>query len=489
MRQGRFVRIMLPGTNGLGIAEAEIVTTEGYVIAQNKNNASVETGNPVNTQVAISGYFPRPNVPVDVYAYNPTGGLDSGGYSLLGTATTGTTAIATNFAVAPMYNFFFSGAALPAGAWPQGGMAGLLYYARDNDGTTFTPLRGVDLIAGREHVYWPNVRVVSAAPTPDDTRSANAYLTLPMGTSQITNYYDDSIIPKTYTAFKTKYGYPDTTNSAVYYNAGDLGIGRGMTCKRLAPWTTCAVDNFAGTDTDGNVIFGDPAKAATAHRVATVVMVMSDTNRVPMFGAYSADGSVRLRSIPLDSKGINTAIPNNCMACHGGNGGGGGTVRHASFLPFDVDSFQDLGTNNRIANQSEGFRKLNSFVVSFTGADTAIRDLVNGWYNNRAGTANTPFNGSYVPAGWSSTPAKAKAYNEVIKPYCRTCHISQDRGLDFLKASDADNLRATVVSAVCKQHIMPHAQQTMKRFWASGARAQLLGYFGRHDYEPELCTP
>ena len=28
---------------------------------------------------------------------------------------------------------------------------------------------------------------------------------------------------------------------------------------------------------------------------------------------------------------------------------------------------------------------------------------------------------------------------------------------------------------------MAHAQQTLKRFWQSGARAQLLGYYGRKD--------
>ena len=137
-----------------------------------------------------------------------------------------------------------------------------------------------------------------------------------------------------------------------------------------------------------------------------------------------------------------------------------------------------------MASQSEAFRQLNAFVLS-TQPTPAITDLINGWYG---GLVNSPNHIRSTPttcrAGWKRTVGETKFYNKVIKPYCRGCHVAQlstEGGFDFLKAADFEAFRAVIISDVCVARKMPHAQQTHLRFLADGARAHLLGFYGRND--------
>jgi hypothetical protein len=147
---------------------------------------------------------------------------------------------------------------------------------------------------------------------------------------------------------------------AIYFNRGDLGIGREMHCIRdNDDETACYVLNFGARDgTPRFNSIGDSLQALNAHKpFATVAMVergkmkADDPNKV-FFVVYDANGKL-LDTAPLDNKGFNTFIPGNCLVCHGSGsaytpsklGPDGETVEDgpkvvgARFLPFDLSSF------------------------------------------------------------------------------------------------------------------------------------------------------
>jgi hypothetical protein len=400
-----------------------------------------------------------------------------------------------------MYSFAMNGLTMPQG-WLQGSLADLVYSADDNYSYTPTPIRGIN-DNGTEHAFWPDNRLVNGGVTPDDQITqvdsqgffiangpppSNApYLDRPAGTGTIFGY-PSNLIPSTVSGFKSTYGITAASSThAGYYNAGDLGLGRDMYCRKPTGFNVCLVDNITEVDGAHKPLFGNPYAAAASDAViaATVVMVQP-TNGVPVFGAYDGNGN-RLNNIALDKTGQRTAIPNNCLTCHGGSGLGADSqnrtiVRRAYFLPFDLSALQDRGSFT-LASQQEQFRLLNQFVKS-TSPPLAMRDLIDGWYHGAVGTVNQTFDGNYIPSDWKATPGGARVYAEAIGPYCRTCHVSQEPsagGIDFANPRVAEDLRGAILAYVCSVHQMPHAQQTLIRFWKSGARAQLLGFFGRND--------
>ena len=211
------------------------------------------------------------------------------------------------------------------------------------------------------------------------------------------------------------------------------------------------------------------------------------------------DGAAFLTaSTPFDSTKHNSVVPNNCLASHGGTSAvaadGAGDVR-GYFLPIDPSAVTFVDDPSRFvsyAQEVEGIRQINAMITASNNPPAAVTDFINGSYHGGVSTSGTAFDPTYVPAGWATTLTQMKVYNQVIKPYCRSCHQSQvpaNGGIDFMKATDAEALRALIVADVCVTHRMPHAQQPMLRFWGSGARAPLLGYFGRRDFAGQTCTP
>jgi hypothetical protein len=519
MKQARFVRIQLSGFDtNMAMAEVELVTTEGFAIGTLADesglrvNGSLVGGaaNNTLTQVAdadrtmfVDGHFPRAGTRINAYAFVPGANGVGGTYNLFASTTTGSTPELTVYSGAPQYAFSFPTFVFP-GDWLTGSVGIMMFSADDNDGFTATPIRSINDDAS-EHVYWPDIRLVSPSPTPDGTAivgggggtkppSNQPYLDLPMKDATVSGYPNNTLIPTTLSAFRTKYGITGGTSiHAGYYNAGDLGIGRDMYCRSPSPYTVCQVDNWAKLDSNHQPIFGDPvgASGGSAVLAATVVMVKQNSG-VAWFGAYDAKGN-RLNNIALDTTGQRTAIPNNCMTCHGGAGSftnakGVTSVANSWFLPFDLQAFLDRGSF-KLSAQEEAFRQLNAFVRAQSQIPDAARELIDGWYHRAVNTPGQKFDGSFVPTGWTRTPADTRVYNDVIKPYCRTCHVVQGffSALDFHSAYDADNLRALVLANVCSLHRMPHAQQTLRRFWTSGARAQLLGHYGHNEVVPAAC--
>ncbi|MGH9723598.1 MAG: hypothetical protein ACRD41_00895 [Candidatus Acidiferrales bacterium] len=220
--------------------------------------------------------------------------------------------------------------------------------------------------------------------------------------------------------------------------------------------------------------------------IATVAMVYNgnlntSTTNPPnniTFYVYDNNGNLLPYAI-LDDEG-EKSVPRMCMGCHGGNytphsSTSVATVTGASFLPFDVPSFyySTLFPSLGMDQQQEAFRMLNLMVKSTNGGSQpqtvnqqAIVDFINGLYcpdpNNGGVLAGctTPVENSgstaidtYIPSGWIGSSANQKVYSEVIKPYCRMCHMAQT-----FTFTTPDQFTAFAAPLVCTQKDMPHAE-------------------------------
>jgi hypothetical protein len=331
-------------------------------------------------------------------------------------------------------------------------------------------------------------------------------------------------------SFKTDFGFgPDGDHPAasevavVYYNAGDLGLGREMHCISFPGFalhrqsSACYVTNWADRDGAGNTIFAggeshvqsalnqavagfhNPNGATPIATVAMVDWVAADdpSTDVIDFLVYDKNGALTDKAILDASAHPNTGVPNNCMTCHGGNGGFNGThPTGAHFLPFDLDSFRYSGqTGFAEADQLDKLRKLNA-IVAGTPLTPVAADLLNGWYPpSGPATAPAEFVGDYVPANWSTVSGK-KIYNEVIKKYCRTCHAAQSWpqtqfGFDWSREDQWDTNADQIGRKVCgtgtgspsdpsnhEAKSMPQSLVTQDNFWSSPARAHVVGSLG-----------
>jgi hypothetical protein len=533
-QRARFIRVQVEGASQrLGLRELEIVTPEGFM-----DFPTVGTTTGAGTLLgAPTGFHTRPNEPVDVYFFSPNfmpgnGFLSNWAYGATGRSSS--VAETSPLAVAPVYKWSApTTIKLPTGLWTPGSMVGLYAQAYVNYATgvpTPTPQRTVDRVGNATplDLFWPHARIAATDKSPDTNTTPPPYLTKPMNTTVASTYYNTfssgtyKEIPDTLAQFNSRYLARGAV-SANYYNVGDLGIGRKMTCAQPS-WTVgatsvvgtaCAVSNYAPAAPAGSkapILFGKQFDAVTlmknnAPPFATVVMVKRQGTAGSMFGVYVPSTSppttdptktkLVQTQVFLDSTGSNTTAPNNCMACHGGSAGSNplDLTKPSMFLPFDP---QAIGSDNLSlgwdwAHQEEAFRKLNAMVVN-AGASDGIKDFVNGSYGNKVGTSGTKIDPNYIPQGWQRSAAQKEVYTKVIKPYCRGCHMSQSGALAFTNASDIEGLRATVLNEVCKTHIMPHSQVTTQKAWSSAARATLLSYFGRDDLDAttlslEACKP
>jgi hypothetical protein len=76
---------------------------------------------------------------------------------------------------------------------------------------------------------------------------------------------------------------------------------------------------------------------------------------------------------------------------------------------------------------------------------------------------------NYVPPGWAQDP---DLYNLVVKPYCRTCHLSEGGNADFGTYQKFVAEASTTNDLVCNSHDMAHAEVPYVRFWLKDFVAQ-----------------
>jgi hypothetical protein len=315
-----------------------------------------------------------------------------------------------------------------------------------------------------------------------------------------------------FTAFKNLNGFPAGEASAVYYNKADLRLGRDMHCRQTSDnRVACYVSNYsdilaapAGAASSLHAAAKAHATLGTDFLFATVAMEWdpnkTDDTKV-QFYVYNAAG-VRQTQAVLDTEGPKD-VPRICIACHGGRyDPATKLVRAARFLPFDVASFataDDLFSADALAtpllgvnlapftrqNQLAQFRALNALVrlTETASGSTAVTELIDGWYqgcggvgsagcNACVGGAGCPrsFNSSFRPALFDVNDDVRALYDNVVRPYCRGCHINLP-GREWNDPAQMTSMfrRDRIDSFVCRDNPrkMAHAEVPFKAFWQS----------------------
>jgi hypothetical protein len=319
----------------------------------------------------------------------------------------------------------------------------------------------------------------------------------PVGSIEETRaYYTAIAAPATLTDFRTKFGFAKGETVAVYYNAGDLGIGREMHCRSaltlIGGEAACYVRNFGAFGGSRDDALAQLEAAGTP--LATVAMVYSAPIEDPdavQFMVYGADGNLVTKA-QLDTHGDNTSIPQNCLNCHGGRSSYDAvahSVSGARFLPFDPAGF-DFARRDDLTfpAQEAKFRALDK-IMRKASPTAAMGELIDGLFPPTGG----PYNAVFVPPSWNESPRDARVYREVIAPYCRSCHSTFQRSgkaTDPVTFASADALReyAELVAArVCTTGPkgMPAAESAAHSFYDSSARALLLAWLR----QPGACAP
>lgn len=476
-------------------------------------NGQTYDGSTVGQSIDFLGYTTQPGASVRVQVLDPANQDPSAPTSTWVTITTGvssTTAYYHNSSD-PLYGFNLAAVPRNAGQaarWRNGGLARVR--VQWNDAGTWTntvTFDDFDCLLENASEDWETIglrcsshdtgviTLVDTDPLPAAfsqyisrrgnaaSESAEYYATVGAGPGESRETFAGWLAANGFTGFPIRLG---ASATATYYNRADLGIGREMHCREnvviLAPLNqpvvqsiACYVHNY-GSFLDGTADEASALTDAIAHTNAFATVAMEwrpggGANNVRFFVYAQPTGNL-LNDAQLDSEG-NKPMPGLCLACHGGTyDAATNTVTGAQFLPFDLDSFGYAATaGSTRSDQEESFRILNRFVDTTTPTE-AIAELIDGWYDGNVATANTTFDGSFVPADWSG---ESYVYTEVVAKYCRMCHQSQSGSFDFADLSDFTALAPVIESSVCGSHDMPHAEIPRQAFWESSARAHLFG--------------
>lgn len=296
---------------------------------------------------------------------------------------------------------------------------------------------------------------------------------------------DPNSIKTTFADWSTQNGFSSLllaeSAQAVYFNNGDLQIGRDMHCRRsllTVPTlrVACYVSNYGPAP--GTPPYPDEGTALTdavAAQNPTAVKKLFATVAMEYVGSpiiglgpppqvdfyFFNDQGERKELATLDGEGAK-GIPQMCMACHGGTyDSQSHRVTGASFLPFDVFSFHYSTTPGYTrSDQEEQFRKLNA-MVKLMNTRPAIVELIDVMYPQGVGNPGSLASDTQVPAGWTSQP---NLYKNLFTPYCRGCHVASAT-FPFQTYQDFKNAASTIRADVCRAHSMPHAEVPFKRIW------------------------
>jgi hypothetical protein len=276
------------------------------------------------------------------------------------------------------------------------------------------------------------------------------------------------------------------TGVVTYYNKNELGLGRELACAPFVDTTSadgspllglaCYVTNYGAFFRDQHTAL---AQALLGRDARNTVCITWRPGLAPgyevQFYVYGPDGH-RMDWAQLDTFGAR-AHPHICMSCHGG---AYDQERHlakfARFLPLDPNvvvfaSEGEAPAPLTRAGQEERIRSINAATLQ-TPLTPAQRELIASLYDGQVEVPGTVSRTTWAPTGWLSTAPDTEFFDQVVKPYCTTCHLALRNGLDgavhpsydmFLSAG---GLRAFPVQAVvCGAFTMPNAQPTLINLW------------------------
>jgi hypothetical protein len=544
-------------------------------VIQPLNGASTNATNTSSYQATYNGFWNAPSTTVFLEKLTNPDDPPSGSWSPLVQATTNGANDSFYFPsqqadATALYGFNATAAA--GSSWPQGGVLRVRGHVQMSSGPFYLQTYDADdfsaCLSANANTQWQNLgsacgdvypdspiaappsgigtvsALVSITPQPADNEakyvSGGHYLAAKGGSgvknpTDINNtlaYYSDIGAPQLLSQFRSKYSFGSGGDevSAIYYNQGDLGLGRAMHCRSFSDGgnptggRACYVTNyskinnavvFGGSDSNvanalAQTIAGETLNDTTG-KVASVAMTYTPSDKVnPVkFIVYGPDDSLQPFA-QLDygptGHGGNTAVPNNCLTCHGADGevqmsAHPYSTSKAHFLPFDEFSFRysQVNANYSQAAQEDKFRQLNAHVLA-ANPTSAITEMLTGIYqlNGQQVGPNNPMataTDSFVPTGWNGSKAQQRLYTYVVKRYCRTCHVSKEsptidwhRYIDFA----TDGLVQPFVCPTAKSlnnnfgtQYMPQSEMTTKNFWNSPARGDLVTALGL----PSACVP
>jgi hypothetical protein len=340
-------------------------------------------------------------------------------------------------------------------------------------------------------------------------------------------YYDQIGAPKTLTDFQTEFfpqgvpqlGVENGAATTLYYNKGDLAVGRDLSCNTTQTGgVACFVEALGSFDGDENVALDDLVDPANVVPVATVAMVYNPPITAPnsvQFIVYNGAGDLQ-DFAKLDGFGDNQSVPQNCLNCHGGQAtfdSGTFAVTGAQWLQLDplAMDFNENKADITFAAQQNAFFAMEQLTAEASPTTTTHELLAGEWTQEGA---DAVFNPNFIPAAWDTNQRDANLYQQAIAPFCRGCHASiaaDTAGLTFSTPQDFVANAAKVVTEVCGEGPtgMPVAQATSTRFFNAitpgcneaactpnttagtvqmSARALILEYLGMATTAPAGCS-
>ncbi len=304
--------------------------------------------------------------------------------------------------------------------------------------------------------------------------------------------------PATLDDWKRVFGFPtplpgealqdfrDRTGVVVYYNRNELGLGRELACSKFAD----------GHDAQGNVLEGSACYVANygpgfrQEQVSLLAAMDGQTPRNTVCISYrpSLDPNYQVQFYVYNSSGkrqdwarLDTLGPRPhpqvCMTCHGGGyDSQKHLARNAHFLPLDPNVVLFVKGNGipdgvTRAGQEERIRQIN-LLATGTPLTAVQSTMLAGLYGNSLPVAGTTATGDTTPAAWNTRSEDADFHQNVLRPYCLTCHLAGQRGLGdadvpayqmFATPSAFDAV--ALESYICGSFSMPNAQPTSLGFW------------------------
>jgi hypothetical protein len=167
-------------------------------------------------------------------------------------------------------------------------------------------------------------------------------------------------------------------------------------------------------------------------------------------------------------------LPHACLACHGGRYDvNAHAVTEFSLIPLDPSGLS-FSTNAGWTrqDQEESIRRINMVVLN-SNPSPAVAAYIRGLYRGTPEVSGTTADDNYIPRGWSNAP---ELYRKVVKPYCQGCHLQQSPRIDFASYDNFVLFKASIVTAVCTTHTMPHSEAAMLAFWHDGKGESLPDY-------------
>lgn len=295
--------------------------------------------------------------------------------------------------------------------------------------------------------------------------------------------------PATFASWKRAFNFPpplpheslqsyrDRSGVVVYYNQNELGLGRELGCATFVeegsePGVACYVTNYGYKFVDPQRSLQLAVEGTTPKNTVAISYrpSLGQGNEV-QFYVYDAAGD-RQPWAQLDTLGPRP-VPHVCMNCHGGSYDEQTHLgRFARFLPLDpnVVKFAD-GTGTTRAAQEERIRVVNQLCLS-TPLTVAQRDIITQLYKGRVHAAGTKSATAWAFRAWSDTKVHRELFDQVVKPYCVTCHAAVSGADGSARGADErffspDLLGPEILPWVCESFSMPNAQPTLSAFWSA----------------------